>query len=531
MELAGASALYSSVTWCIILPAVCTLVYWYFTRTFSHWEKKKVHHLKPLFLFGSIKDRILFRISFHMFQLSVYRQFKGHKIAGFYEGRRPTLMILDPDIIRHIMVRDFDHFVDRPTFNFRDSPYVKNMVINLKGTEWKDVRHLMTPAFSSGKLKAMQSLICTVGEQMADYLKKNIATKGGQSTGEIEMKEFFGRFTMDVIATTAFGVQSDSFKDQEAEFVKMIAKFSDITLPNRILIFMVILLTPWLAKFLPLSFFNMTSINFLGEVVKAAKKQRQDNTDKRRNDFLQLMLDAEANEEPSQEDGDCKKQTKDEEKSSKKSILTEDVIVAQSILFLLAGFETSSTLLTFASYELALNLDQQKKLRKEILEVLEKHGGECSYQALSDMTYLENVLSEALRKHPPIARVDRTCTKQYTIPGTDVVINPGESVSVPIMGLHYDSDYFPEPEKFDPERFSQESKISRHSYVYLPFGSGPRNCIGLRFAIMSTKVAMVYILKDFEIQTCDKTEVPYEFSKFSMLLKPKNGIWLSFSKI
>lgn len=103
---------------------------------------------------------------------------------------------------------------------------------------------------------------------------------GGQSTGAIEIKEFFGRFTMDVIATTAFGVQSDSFKDRDAEFVKMIAKFSDITLPNRILIFMVILLTPWLAKFLPLSFFNMTSINFLGEVVKAAKKQRQDNTDK-----------------------------------------------------------------------------------------------------------------------------------------------------------------------------------------------------------------------------------------------------------
>lgn len=79
------------------------------------------------------------------------------------------------------MVKDFDHFVDRPTFNFKDSPYVKNMLINLKGTEWKDVRHLMTPAFSSGKLKAMQSLICTVGEQMTDYLNKDIAAKGNST--------------------------------------------------------------------------------------------------------------------------------------------------------------------------------------------------------------------------------------------------------------------------------------------------------------------------------------------------------------
>ena len=105
-----------------------------------------------------------------------------------------------------------------------------------------------------------------------------VSIADGRSTGAIEMKEFFGRFTMDVIATTAFGVQSDSFKDRDAEFVKMIAKFSDIPLPNRILIFMVILLTPrWVAKFLPLSFFNMASINFLGEVVKSAKKQRQEN--------------------------------------------------------------------------------------------------------------------------------------------------------------------------------------------------------------------------------------------------------------
>lgn len=83
--------------------------------------------------------------------------------------------------------------------------------------------------------------------------------------------------------------------------------------------------------------------------------------------------------------------------------------------------------------------------------------------------------------------MDRICTKQYTIPGSDVVLNPGDSVSVPIMGLHYDSDYFPEPEKFDPERFSQESKITRHSYVYLPFGSGPRNCIGKLFFMNNLK--------------------------------------------
>lgn len=101
-------------------------------------------------------------------------------ISGFYEGRRPTLMCLDPDIIRHILVKDFDHFVDRPTMKFRDSPYVQQMLINLKGENWKSVRYLMTPAFSSGKLKAMQILVQAVADQLIGYLERSMESINGE---------------------------------------------------------------------------------------------------------------------------------------------------------------------------------------------------------------------------------------------------------------------------------------------------------------------------------------------------------------
>ncbi|XP_075237076.1 cytochrome P450 9e2-like [Lycorma delicatula] len=517
------------IIWYMLSLSVGILVYWYLTKPFSHWNIRGVHHIKPQVIFGNIKDRVLFKISFHEFQLKLYRQFKGHKFAGFYEGRRPVLIVLDPDIVKDVLVRDFDHFVDRPVLRFRASPYIENMILNLKGQHWKYVRTQMTPAFTSGKLKSMEILIRVCAKQMEEYLDNTVISKDNIKDG-IDMKDFFGRFTMDVIASCAFGVQSNSLNEPDSEFIKIVSQFSNISILQRIALFTILLFIPNLSKFFPLSFFNMKSINFLGKVVIDAKHHRLKHSESRRNDFLQLMLDAESNEsEKIKENGssaivsslhnteDCK--------------ITEDIVVAQSVLFLIAGFETSSTLLTFASYELALNPDIQDKLRDEILTILDKYDGECNYQALSEMNYLEMVLNEALRKHPPIGRTDRVCTKEYTIPGTNVTINPGESVCIPIMGFHYDPEYYPDPEKFDPERFSNESKSKRSPYVFLPFGVGPRNCIGLRFAMISTKSAMVHLLKKYKLTVCAKTEHPYTYSKFSMLLNPKNGIWLNVEKL
>jgi len=94
------------------------------------------------------------------------------------------------------------------------------------------------------------------------------------------------------------------------------------------------------------------------------------------------------------------------------------------------------------------------------------------------MTYLDKVVAEILRKYPPLPMLNRECSKPYKIPGTDTVLEKGIPVFIPVTALHYDPNYYPEPERFDPERFSDEEKQKRHHYVYLPFGEGPRICIG-----------------------------------------------------
>jgi cytochrome P450 len=90
----------------------------------------------------------------------------------------------------------------------------------------------------------------------------------------------------------------------------------------------------------------------------------------------------------------------------------------------------------------------------------------------------ENIPTETLRKYPPAIATDRVCVKNYKIPDTDKVIEAGTVLTVPIFGLQRDSEFFPEPELFDPERFSEENKSLTKPYTYLPFGVGPHNCIG-----------------------------------------------------
>jgi cytochrome P450 family 6 len=88
------------------------------------------------------------------------------------------------------------------------------------------------------------------------------------------------------------------------------------------------------------------------------------------------------------------------------------------------------------------------------------------------------LVSEYLRKYPPKAYLLRKCTTDYKIPDSDVTIEKDVGVVVPVMGIHHDPEYYPNPEEFDPERFNQANKRSRPQYSYLPFGEGPRNCIG-----------------------------------------------------
>nr|CAD7204332.1 unnamed protein product [Timema douglasi] len=136
---------------------------------------------------------------------------------------------------------------------------------------------------------------------------------------------------------------------------------------------------------------------------------------------------------------------------------------------------------------------------------------------------------ETLRKYPSVPNLERMCTKEYEIPETDVTIDEGTLVMIPSYALHHDPEYFPDPEKFDPDRFSKENKNSFPQYTYLPFGEGPRICIGMRFGLMQVKVGLATLLSKYEFSICEKSSVPLILAPVSPLTTAKDGIWLKIS--
>ncbi|KAI7815424.1 cytochrome p450, partial [Rhyzopertha dominica] len=326
----------------------------------------------------------------------------------------------------------------------------------------------------------------------------------------VNIKEVFSCFTTDVIGHCAFGVECNSFTDEEGTF-RVHGKLATETTVEENLKNLVIFAFPDLAKMLRLAITKKKVTQFFLKLVEDTVSYREKNN-VRRNDFMQLLIDI----RNSEENGEA---------------MSIRDLAAQVFIFFIGGFETSSTTATFCLYEISRDLEIQDKLRDEVNEVLDKFGGKLTYDAIHEMKYMEQVVDETLRKYPPVSVMFRICTKDYQIPDSNVVINKGERVAISSLGLHRDPEYFPEPEKFDPERFIPENKSKIHPFSYIPFGEGPRICIGLRFGKMQTKVGLATLLRNFRFTLNPKTNDPLVMDPAHFLLSAKDGVWLDVEKI
>ncbi|KAJ8975579.1 hypothetical protein NQ317_013081 [Molorchus minor] len=170
------------------------------------------------------------------------------------------------------------------------------------------------------------------------------------------------------------------------------------------------------------------------------------------------------------------------------------------------------------------------KVRHEINAVMAKHGT-ITYDSMNEMKYMQQVIDETLRMYPPVPIITRQCVEDYKVPDSDTVIERGTMVLVCIKAIHHDEKYYPNPDKFDPDRFTEENKSRRHHYSHLPFGQGHRICIGERFGIMQTKVGLTTILKNFNVKLNNKTKLPLKISTKSIITRAEGDIWLNLEKL
>lgn len=489
------------------LAAVILFLYYYSTWTYNYWKKRNIPGPKPVPFFGNVLNVGLRNISIGRFLHEICCQYKDAPVIGIYSMRNPVLIVNDPALVKTVLIKDFSTFGSRGLpLNEKLNPLEAHLFF-LELDRWKPLRAKFSPVFTTGKLKDMFSMIANSSEGLIDYLNK--ISKENQI---LEIYDVAARFTTDVIGNCAFGVDAKALTDSESDFRRMGRR---AFAPNgvQVIRFRLQQFAPFFADLFAYFLRDNVLVQFFTDLIMENIRYRKENNIVR-NDFVHTLMELHSHPE-------------------KLNIeLTETLLTAQAFLFFTAGFETSATTITNALYELALNPDIQSRLRAELDEAFEQNGNDMEYDSIKKLKYLEAVFQETLRKHPPVPVLTRETLEDYTLEDLNLFIPKGQKVWIPLFSIHRNPEYYPKPAVFDPERFLDEGvKSARHPLTYLPFGDGPRNCIGARFAIYQTKVGLTQIIRNFKLDVCDKTTIPYVEDPKAFLITPKDGMYLKVTPL
>ncbi|CAB3366382.1 Hypothetical predicted protein [Cloeon dipterum] len=516
----------------LLLLTTIYLLYWYGTCTFDYWKKRGVPEIKKKVPFlGSTADAVLFKKQMNLCILDAYRELEGHRFGGLYAMRTPALIVRDPELIKHIMVKDFSSFTDNSMhISEKNDPMFAFNIFAMKGDKWKYARSKLAPAFTTGKIRNTFPLILEVCNDLKSHFSSKIESKDN----DFEAHELAKNFTTDVVGSCAFGIKCNSLSEPDNQFRKMGKEImSPSTLWRQIEIALIFFL-PKIAELLRVKFIAKYIEEFFQDLILKAFAYREEHPEFKRNDFINLLMQLKKLGEVEMDEIDRKNQTNDISLTASdrgKIEFSDVVLTAQAVGFFLDGFETSSMALAFALHELAMNPRIQENLRDELRKSFDPTDGCINYDNIRGCAYLDNILHETLRIYTPVGALARECTKRYTIPDSDVQIDIGDIINIPIYGLHQDPKYFPNPEVFNPDRFTEEAKKTRPAFTYLPFGEGPRQCIGFRFAQAQVKAAIATIVLNFLLEPSEKTEHPVVFDERNFFPHAKNGLHLKISPL
>ncbi|CAG2106263.1 unnamed protein product, partial [Medioppia subpectinata] len=408
---------------------------------------------------------------FHLSDFQSHRKYG--KTVGFYEGLKPCLSTIDPELIRAVLVTDFHKFANRRNATTHKD-LLNSSLFFTKYPNWKRIRAILSPSFTTGKLKSFKPSFGQSLDVLIAKLKSEI-----KSNNTIDLRPIYDSFAFEVISKSAFGLNTDIINNAKHPVFEAAKSFFQTGFTVKTFL---LFLFPQLAHYLDIHFFNEESQQIIANFIKQVINERIANNFEVK-DLLQLSINASV--------FSPKVTTNSFEK------LSEEELLAQSINFMAAGYDTTATQISFITQFLALNPNFQTKLVNEINSYFGDQS-EVDYESVMKMPYLDAFFKEIMRFNCSVNRIDRIAENDCVLNG--ISIPKGTSIIIPVWALHLDADHYDEPNVFKPERFLPQNESRIKGYTYLPFASGPRNCIGRKFAEMEIKYFMVKILPLFEFK-------------------------------
>jgi cytochrome P450 family 6 len=259
------------------------VLYVYFQICYSYWKKRGIPTLKPTAPFGNFSYSILAGKNPAFEITKLYKAFEGHAVGGLYTFGAPSLLPRDPDVLRDILIKDFDHFYSRGRMFDEEAEPLDAHLFALSGPKWRNLRVRLTPLFTTLKIKIMFGSVVECGKNLQNCLQKPA------SNGEtIEIKDYLARYSTDIISSCAFGVKCNCLKNPEAEFRNWGRRIFEPSIKQRITS-MLHVVCPSLVYILKLSLFPKDVSNYFRKMVRETVEYREKNNVQRQ-DFIQLMI-------------------------------------------------------------------------------------------------------------------------------------------------------------------------------------------------------------------------------------------------
>ena len=419
--------------------------------------------------------------------LSKYTDILGDTFRFYFGGVKEAIVTTSPTVIQHVLKTNSENYHKSEIQTKRMGHFLGKGLLTSHGEVWRTQRRLIQKGFDRKQLDVLSSI-------MQDSLEDSLRDFDRQArSGPVDIYPHLMKMTFGMVGRSLFGAR---LKEEDIDVIShTISTIQEFMVRQTIQPY----LNPWFAASGELRRHEQMRARADGILLDYIKRRRQEAPG---HDLLQILMDA---------------------RYSDGQGMPDDLVLSESMQLLVAGHETSSNALSWLLYLLSSRPDCIERLREEFDSVL---GGEpLTYAHVAKLEFSAQVVQEGLRLYPPFWMVDRMALSDDQI--GDLRIPAGSTVVVFVYGVHHSARLWEDPERFDPERFTKANEKLRAPCTWLPFGAGPRGCIGGNYAMLQILMILSVLLRKYELELSPGQTIE---PRPMVILRPKNGIRMKFTE-